>query len=90
VRSEPSALASALNRNQAGTSQQQVQDHTSSHIVYIGMVTPPHSMRPSPVLQAASLGVINRIAHNFREASEHFTVFSSIMVSSLASINPGT
>jgi hypothetical protein len=45
---EPSALASALSRNQASTSQQQVQDHTPSHTIYRGSVTPPHIMQPTP------------------------------------------
>jgi hypothetical protein len=54
---EPSALALALSRNQVGISQQQVQDHTSSHIVYTGTVTPRHRARPTPVLQAAPLGL---------------------------------
>jgi hypothetical protein len=85
---EPSALASALNRNQAGTSQYQVQDHASGHTIYRGTVTPPHHTRPTPVLLVVLLEAINRAAYGFREAGDHFTVSSSTMISALASINP--
>jgi hypothetical protein len=85
---EPSALASALSRNQASTSQQQVQSHTADHIVYKTMMTFPHSAWPTPVLRTAPPKAINRIAYDFRRAGEHFTVFSSTTVLTLVSINP--
>jgi hypothetical protein len=49
------ALALALTRNQAGTSQQQVQDHDLGHTIYRGTTTPPHHMWPTPMLQTTLL-----------------------------------
>jgi hypothetical protein len=51
---DPSSSASALSRNRAGASQQ-VQDHSSSHTIYRGTVTSPHSTCPTSVLQVAPL-----------------------------------
>jgi hypothetical protein len=45
-------------------------------------------MQPTPVLQAALLEAINRIAYGFKEAGKHFTIFSSITILALASIKP--
>jgi hypothetical protein len=64
---EPSTLALALNRNQAGTSQQQVQDHTSDHTVYRGTARPPNSTQPTLVLQTALLEAINRTTYGSRK-----------------------
>jgi hypothetical protein len=85
---EPSILTSALNRNQADISQQQVQDHAPDHTIYRGTTTLPHRMWPTRVLHVALLEAINMTAYGFREADKHFTVFSSTTILTFVSINP--
>jgi hypothetical protein len=49
---------------------------------------PQHHTRPTPSLLATLLEAINRGVHGFREAGEHFTVFTSTVILALASIKP--
>jgi hypothetical protein len=62
--------------------------HASGHTIYRGSASPPHRTWPTLVLQAALLEAINRAAYGFREAGEHFMVFSSTTILVLASIKP--
>jgi hypothetical protein len=81
------ALASALSRNRVGISQQQVQDPCSRPYSLMGLATPPHRTRPTPVLLASLLEAINRTIHGFMEEGEHFTIFTLTTILALASIN---
>jgi hypothetical protein len=60
--------------------------HALEHTIYGGFASPPYHTRPTSVLQAALLEAISRATYGFREADEHFMVFSSTTILALASI----